>query len=387
VASQTFNGTAQSLFAAAVAWHVYELTGSALHLGGIGLAQFAPTLVLSLIGGAFADAHDRVRILTAQLAVMVLCGATLSAATSGGWMSVELAYAAVTAGAAASSFGNPAAGALLPNLVPIGAFPHAVALSSSIRQMARMSGPVLFGFFVQWFGLAEAYGLHVCLTLGAVSLLAFLRPAYGGGDRRAVSLESVREGVAFVRASPAILGAMSLDMVAVIFAGAVALLPIYARDILKVGPEGYGILAASLEVGTVGMGLLLVALPPMRRTGRAFLFAVAAFGLATIVFGLSRSYWLSVAAFAAAGAADQVSMVARSLIIQLSTPDALRGRVSSVNMVFIGASNQLGAAESGFLAWAMSPTFSVVFGGVACLAAFAGAARWVPALRDHEVDL
>jgi hypothetical protein len=200
-----------------------------------------------------------------------------------------------------------------------------------------------------------------------------------------VSLRAIREGVAYVRSQPVLLGCMALDMFAVIFAGASALLPVYAKEILRVGPRGFGILSASLEAGALLMSLLLILRAPIRSQGRALLVAVALYGLATIGFGISRAFWLSVGLYMLVGMADQVSVVMRSTIIQLTTPDALRGRVSSINMIFIGASNRLGAAESGFLAALTSATFAVVSGGVACLVVVALVAFRVPALRRYRL--
>jgi hypothetical protein len=202
---------------------------------------------------------------------------------------------------------------------------------------------------------------------------------------RAVSLAAIREGIAFVWKQPVILGCMSLDMFAVVFGGATALLPIYAKDILHAGPKGYGLLTSSFEIGALTMAVLLMIRRPAREAGRALLGAVCVFGAATIVFGLSRVFALSIAAYLVAGMADQISVVMRSTAIQLSTPDALRGRVSAVNMIFIGASNQLGAAESGFVASLTSPTFSVVSGGVACLLVVATLAWRLPELRRYQV--
>jgi hypothetical protein len=199
-----------------------------------------------------------------------------------------------------------------------------------------------------------------------------------------VSLRAIREGVAYVRGQPVLLGCMTLDMFAVIFAGASALLPVYAQEILRVGPWGFGVLSASLEAGALAMSVLLMVRRPIRGQGRALLAAVAVFGLATIAFGLSRSFWLSVAIYVLVGMADQVSVVMRSTIVQLTTPDELRGRVSSINMIFIGASNQVGAMESGFVAALTSATFSVVSGGVASLAVAALVAARVPALRRYR---
>jgi hypothetical protein len=241
------------------------------------------------------------------------------------------------------------------------------------------------GLIVDRAGIAAAYATAAgCFAL-SVALLVRLR-AGPAAARARVSLAAIREGVGFVRSRPVILGSMALDMFAMIFAGSTALLPVFARDILQVGPRGYGILAAGLSIGTSLMTAILLLRRPPARPGRALCLAVAVFGLATVAFGVSRAFALSLAALVVAGMADEVSMVARSIIIQLSTPDALRGRVSSVNMVFIGASNELGRAESGFLAALTSATFSVVFGGVACLGVLAAVAALVPALRHYRVE-
>jgi hypothetical protein len=234
-------------------------------------------------------------------------------------------------------------------------------------------------------GIAPVYALYGVLILGSLFGLSRLRPAAEGGARRAMSWAAMREGLRFVRGNPVVLGCMSLDMFAVVFGGAAALLPIYAKDILGVGAWGYGILSGSLELGAVLTSLALVLLPPIHRAGRALLLTVAVFGIATIGFGLSRSFPLSIACYVLVGVADQVSVVLRSTAIQLSTPDAVRGRVSAVNFIFIGASNQLGAVESGFVAALTSPTFAVVSGGIGCLIVTALVAWALPELRRYRV--
>jgi len=211
-----------------------------------------------------------------------------------------------------------------------------------------------------------------------------VRPLREIGDRTPPSLRAVREGLAFVRGNPVVLGCMALDMFAVILGGATALLPVYAKEILAVGPSGYGLLTSSLEIGALAMSLLLLIRPAIDRAGPVLLAAVAVYGLATLGFGLSRSFPLSVALYMLAGAADQVSVVLRATAVQLSTPDALRGRVSAVNMIFIAASNQLGAVESGFLAAATSATFAVVSGGIGCLLVVAFTAWKLPELRGYR---
>jgi hypothetical protein len=242
---------------------------------------------------------------------------------------------------------------------------------------------MLMGFAAAAGGIASVYALHALLIAGSLASLLAL-PPLGAATSARVSWDAIREGLLFVWRSPVVLGCMTLDMFAVILGGATALLPIYARDILAVGELGYGVLSASLELGALAMSAALIFLPGFRRSGRALLVAVAVYGLATIVFGLSRYFPLSVLAYMVAGMADAVSVVLRGTAIQLSTPDALRGRVSSVNFIFIGASNQLGAAESGFLAAATSATFAVVSGGVGCLLVVALVAWRMPALRGHR---
>ncbi len=376
-----------TLLRASIAWHVFELSGSAFHLGLIGLVQFIPALGLTLVGGAVADSRDRRRvILTTQVAAFA-CSFVLFLATSAGWTSLPLLYGMVLLAAVASSFEGPSRASLLPSLVPREYFPRAVTFAATNQALAFVTGPALGGLVIAAAGIAAAYATHALLMCGALAGMAFLRSPAASGPRRAIDFAAIREALAFVRRQPVVLGCMTLDMFAVIFGGATALLPIYANEILKVGPEGYGVLSASLELGALSMSILLVWLPPIRRAGPALLVAVALFGVATIVFGLSRWFPLSIAAYMLAGMADQVSVVLRGTAIQLSTPDALRGRVSSVNMLFIGASNQLGAVESGFVAALTSAPFAVVSGGVGCLLVVAIVALRLPALRAYRTDV
>jgi MFS family permease len=386
VVSRFFGGVALTLLRATISWQVWALSGSAFQLGLVGLFQFAPTLALTLVGGAVADSYDRRRVAMLAQAAGMLGSALLFALTLRGDVALWIVYAVVAANSAASAFESPSGAALLPGLVPRQEFPAAVALVSSVRNSAWMLGPVVMGFVVDAAGIAWAYALHAALVAASAGLLVRLRPRPIPVEPRGVTLAAIREGIAFVRSRAEVLGAMSVDMFAVIFGAAGALLPIYAEQILQVGPRGYGLLSASFEIGTVVMSILLVALPPIRNAGRALLLAVAVYGAATCVFGLSRSFVLSLLAFVAAGMADQVSVVARGTLIQLATPDALRGRVSAVNFVFIGASNQLGAVEAGFLAALTSPTFAVVSGGLLALAIAALVAWRVPELRDHRLS-
>jgi MFS family permease len=368
-----------------VFWHVYALTGSNAAVGTIGLVQFLPALALTLVGGAVADAHDRLRIMRlAQLPYLVTAG-LLFFATQGDSVSVPLIYLAVFANAIAAAFDNPARQAMLPSLVPLQAFPRAVTISSTVMALALATGPAVGGLLIWASGVEAAYATYALLVAGNLLGLGFVRPLRAIHERRAASWQAVREGLAFVRRSPVVLGCMALDMFAVILGGAAALLPVYANDILQVGARGYGLLASSLELGALAMSVLLVARRPVERAGPALLGAVVVYGLATVAFGLSRSFPLSVALYMLVGAADQVSVVMRQTAVQLSTPDALRGRVSAVNMVFIHASNQLGAAESGYLAALTSPTFAVVGGGIGCLLVVAWSAWKLPELRRYHI--
>jgi MFS family permease len=348
--------------------------------------QFLPTVPVTLVGGAVADSRDRRSIVAVALGATCLASAGLGLATHAGAATLAGVLAAALALAVARSFESPANMALLPSIVPREIFPSAVVVSATARNLGWMTGPVAMGLIVDRAGIAAAYATAAgCFAL-SVALLARLRAGPAEAMRARVSLAAIREGVGFVRSRPVILGSMALDMFAMIFAGSTALLPVFARDILHVGPRGYGVLAAGLSIGTSLMTAILLLRRPPARPGRALCLAVAVFGLATVAFGASRAFALSLAALVVAGMADEVSMVARSIIIQLSTPDALRGRVSSVNMVFIGASNELGRAESGFLAALTSATFSVVFGGFACLGVLAAVAVLVPGLRRYRVD-
>ena len=383
--SRFCSGSALTMLRAAILWHVFALTNSAFHLGLIGLVQFLPALGLNLLGGAVADSYERRRVIMLAQPVPLACALALFGLTRSGSITVPWLYAMVVAIACASSFENPARAALLPELVPRDQFARAVTLASTGQALAFMSGPAGGGFIIAEFGIGTVYACYGVLLTGSLLGLALLRPARQARSVSAISWSSVREGLRFVRRNQVVLGCMLVDMLAVIFGGATALLPIYATQILQVGARGYGILSASLEAGALLSSIALVALPPVRRAGRALLIAVSVYGLATIGFGLSRWFPLSVALYMVVGMADQISVVMRSTAIQLSTPDELRGRVSSVNFIFIGASNQLGAAESGFVAALTSPTTAVVRGGVGCLIVVAMVAASLPQLRRYRV--
>jgi MFS family permease len=384
LASRFASATAMMMLRAAIAWHVFALSHSAFHLGLIGLVQFIPVVSLMLVGGAVADVYDRRRIMMTAQCVPLACAVVLFAATERGVTTLPMLYAVVALGGIAWAFDSPSRAALLPTLVSREDFPRAVTIASTNQALAFTTGPAVGGWVIASAGIGAAYAVQALLIATSLATLWFLRTRRERVPGAVVTLRAIREGLGFVRRQPVVLGCMTLDMLAVIFGGAAALLPIYATEILHVGAGGYGLLTSSLELGALVMALMLMVLPPIERAGRALLSAVAVYGLATIVFGFSRSFPLSVAAYMTVGMADQVSVVMRATAIQLSTPDALRGRVSGVNMIFIGASNQLGAAESGFVAALTSPTFSVVSGGLVSLGVLAAVAATLPALRRYR---
>lgn len=377
--------TAMALLRATIAWHVFDLSQSAFQLGLVGLVQLVPTLTLTLVGGAAADAYDRLRIMRVAQLPLLVCGSLLFATTANGAESLPVLFTAVFFVAATFAFDSPARQALMPTLVSLAAFPRAVIFSSTAQALAFATGPALAGLAIAAGGPQVAYAIFVVLIAVNWLGLGFVRPLRDPGERRAPSWQAVREGLAFVRSQPIVLGCMALDLFAVIFGGATALLPIYASDILEVGPRGYGLLSASLELGALGTAGVMMFRRPASRPGRALLIAVGVYGVATIAFGLSRAFPLSVAAYMVVGMADQVSVVMRQTAVQLATPDALRGRVSAVNMIFIASSNQLGAIESGFVAAAIGPTFAVVSGGVGCLLVLAWVVWRFPALRRYRL--
>ena len=385
--ARIFSTLASSLLGATLGWHVYDLTLSTLALGTLGLVQFVPTIPITLLGGALADNRDRRSIVAIAQGAACLAAAGLALATASEAATLALLLATAFALAVGRSFESPANMALLPSLVPREIYPSAVVVNAVARNLGFVSGPMVSGLLVARAGIPSAYAAAAaCLAISVLLLARLPTPAPAGDTRSPISLGAIREGIAFVRSRPVVLGSMTLDMLGVVFAGSTALLPVFAREILRVDAQGYGLLAASLWIGTSLMTAILLVRRPPERPGRALFVAVAVFGLATLVFGLSTAFPLSMAALVVAGMADEVSMVARSTIIQLATPDALRGRVSSVNMVFIGASNELGAAESGYLAALTSATFSVVFGGFACLGVL-GVVIWrVPGLRHFRID-
>jgi MFS family permease len=379
--SRVASGLATGLLQALILWQVYAISGQALSLGVVGLVAFISAAISSLIGGAIVDTYDRRRILFVSQLVPGLASLIMLVAIASDHVSLELIYALVLLTGVASSLEFPARQAILPAVVPRRLLSRALTLNSASSSLTSVTGPAVAGATIALGGVGAAYAAHVALVALAVLTLVPLRvtPLKRGGR---LDLTAIRDGLDFVSKRPALLGAMTLDMFAVLFGGARALLPIYAVDILHANAVGYGVLSASIEAGTLLMALLLLLLPTPHNTGRILLVAVAAFGAATIVFGVSAALPLSVAAYAMVGMADQVSMVMRHTMIQLNTPDSLRGRVTSVSSIFISASNELGALESGLVAAATNAVFAVVSGGVVCLVVVALIAWQVPSLRE-----
>jgi MFS family permease len=360
-------GVASQVQTVAVGWQVFSLTGDPFDLGLVALSQFLPFILLILPAGHVADRYDRRRIQTLTYALLAVCAVTLLGLFMAGLDDTGPIFGVMVVSGIARAFNQPTSQALLPNLVPPASLPQAMAVTSSLGQVATIAGPAIGGVLVLT-GVGTAYGLATVLLLLAVVLIF----ALSGGRRAAgwaepVSWRSFLSGITFVRSRPVILGSISLDLVAVLFGGAEALLPIYAGEVLDVGPVGLGIMRAAPAVGAAILAATLTVRPLRRRVGRWMFGGVFAFGVATIVFGLSTSFAISLAALVVMGAGDMVSVYIRHLLVQLETPDEIRGRVSAVNAVFIGASNELGEFESGITAawWGIVP--AVVIGGAATI--------------------
>lgn len=375
--------SAGQMLMVAVGWQVYDLTGSAWDLGLVGLLQFLPALLLALPAGQLVDRWHRGRILAGCMVVLALLAALLAAATLGGWASRALLLGLSVLLGAVRAFQMPATQALTPLLVPPALLARALAFSSGGLQAAVIAGPALGGF-VYAFGGGAVYGLCTALFGLAAVLTLRIRYEHSPPPREPTTLHTLLAGVRFVWGHKVVLGAVSLDLFAVLLGGAVALLPMFAKDVLHVGPWGLGLLRAAPAVGALGMSVWLSNFPIESRAGARLLGAVAVFGAAQLVFGLSTLFWLSLAALAVSGAADMVSVVVRQTLVQLETPDAMRGRVSAVNGLFIGASNQLGEFESGATAAWLGAVGSVVLGGLGTLAVAALWWRLFPALARRD---
>ena len=381
LACRFFSTIAMQVQSVAVGWRIYEITHNPLSLGLVGLCQFVPMFALTLPAGALVDRSDPRRVLSASLWIGALCALLLLAVTHAGTREQWPYYAVLVVFGAARGCAGPSSQSMMPFLVTTDKLPRAIALSSSIFQVAVIIGPALGGF-IYALGPSVAFGVSALCYLFAgtgVTLLAGRRRA--GPVSEASAREHIAEGIAYVRERRILLGAISLDLFAVLLGGATALLPVYARDILHVGPEGLGLLRSAPAVGAALTAFAIARWPLTHRAGARMFATVAVFGVATIVFGFSKDIYLSLAALVVLGAADMISVYIRHALVQFGTPDAMRGRVSAVSVLFIGASNELGEFESGVTAAWFGTVPAVIVGGVGTLLVVALWMRLFPQLR------
>lgn len=378
-----FCGTAGvQMLSVAIGWQVYDLTQDPFALGMVGLSQFLPALLLALHAGQLADQLDRARLNALTYLMITICSGGLFLLSWGGNHALWPIYSLAVILGVARITGAPAAKALLPNLVPTDAFSNAVALSAMAFQIATIGGPALGGALYA-LGSAAVYGTASVL-LAVATLANFLIRTRSKGVKEPVSWESLSAGIRFIRAHPVVLGAISLDLFAVLFGGVVALLPIYAKDILHVGPLGLGILRAAPAAGAAIMAIVLAHYPLRHKAGRKLLIAVITYGTLTALFGLSENFFLSLGLLVALGSADMISVYIRSHLVQMATPDHLRGRVGAVNMLFITTSNELGEFESGVTASWFGVIPATILGGVLAITT-AGLCAWrIPELRKAD---
>ncbi len=374
---------ANQILMVALAWQMYDLTSRAWDLGMVGLMQFVPALLLTLPAGQLVDRVDRRGVLAAALMLQAVVAAVLTWGSLHGWVDRNVIFAASALLGVARALQWPAQQAIVPALVPAAQLPRAYAMSSTLNKVAIIGGPALGGF-IYAFGAAAAYG--ACLAFLAVSVVqvASIQRIPVVPSKESVSFRTLFAGVGFIWRKKAVLGAISLDLFAVLLGGATALLPMYAKDILQTGPWGLGLLRSAPAAGALVVGILLARTPLARHVGRRMFIAVAIYGVAIVVFGLSRDFMLSLFALAVSGAADMVSVVIRQTLVQLDTPDEMRGRVAAVNGVFIGASNELGEFRAGTVAEWMGPIGAVIVGGVGTLIVAALWIRWFPSLARRD---
>lgn len=369
----------------AIGWELWLRTHNAFILGLVGLVQVIPVLLLSLPAGHIADQYNRRYIIYFTQVLLALCSVGL-AVLSFVQGPLVLIYVCLLGIGIARAFNDPASSTLLPQTVPPEIFTSAATWSSSSWQMAAIVGPALAGLVTALLkSVTVIYLFDAMAGLVFLILVSLIKGRELALSRKSATLESLAEGITFIRKTKVILAAITLDMFAVLFGGAVALLPIYATDILKVGPEGLGLMRAAPSIGAIAAALILAYLPPFKNAGKTLLLAVAGFGMATIVFGFSKSLWLSIAMLALLGGLDNISVVIRGTLILTLTPDEMRGRISSVNSIFIGTSNELGSFESGLTAAWFGPVISVIVGGIGTILVVLAVARLWPEMRELKV--
>src|SRR5262252_975619 len=367
----------------AIGWEIYERTHSAMALGYAGLAQFFPQVLFMLFAGHITDRHNRKHVLMAALTgnALAASGLALNAALGG---SIYVLYACLFAYGSARAFIMPSRAAFVPGIVPLEIFSTAVSWNSSGFEISSMAGPAIGGLLIGALqNPTPVYAINAIGQLTFVALLAGLPYKHLRSERQPLTLQSLSAGFRFVWKAKVILSAMTLDMFGVLLGGATAMMPIYAKDILRVGPRGLGWLMSAPSLGAFSMALLQAHRGPLKKAGRTLLFAVAGFGVVTIIFGISKNFWLSMSMLYLLGSCDNISVVVRSTLVQVLTPDNMRGRVSALNSLFIGTSNELGAFESGFVANFFGPVFSVVSGGIGTLLIVLGMSWLSPDLRRY----
>jgi MFS family permease len=384
LAGQAISLTGSQMQQVAVVWQLYLLTKSPLALGALGLFRVAPIVILALGGGVLADAFDRRKVMLVSQSALALVSLTLAWLAHTGRTTPAAIYGLAVLAGAAVAFDNPARQALVPRLVDKEQLPNALSLYVTTFQIATVAGPAIGGLLLGWLGPAPIYVVDV-LSYGVVvgALLAMEHRHTGKGVAQ-ISAGAVLEGLRFLRRTPLIWSTMLLDFIATFFAGSLLLLPIFADQLFQVGARGLGLLYAAQPVGAALSGIVLSAFPPLKRQGSALLWSVAIYGCAVALFGVCPWFWPGFLLLAVSGAADTVSAVIRNVIRQTLTPDELRGRMSSVVMVFFMGGPQLGEVEAGAVARVAGARFSVASGGVLCVLATAAVAAWMPSLRRYE---
>jgi MFS family permease len=379
----------QQMLTVAVGWELYDRTHSSLNLGLVGLTQMMPMVLFTLPAGHLADNHDRKQIIISMTFVFACAAVGLTLISASG-APVFWIYGCLFAGGTARTFLWPASSAFMPQLVSRQDFSRAVTWSSGSFQLSSVAGPAFGGALIAWahhagwaHPAAPVYAVDAAAALVCLTLMSFVRGRHVVAVKEKMTVRNLLVGFRFVFANRIILGTITLDLFAVLLGGATALLPVYAKDILQVGPSGLGVLQAALPLGSLFCALTLAHRPPLQRAGHALLQAVAAFGLATVAFGISHWFWLSFVLLFICGAVDNISVVVRHTLVQLLTPDEKRGRVSAVNSLFIGTSNELGGFESGMVAHLTSPVFSVVSGGVGTILVVIAVALIWPEIRKY----
>jgi MFS family permease len=378
--ARVMSSVAFQMMSVAIGWQIYSITHSAFALGLVGLSQFLPMFMLTLVVGHVADRYDRRTIAFVCQAIQGVAALTLCIATWRGVPSQGLIYLIAAIAGSARAFESPSMAALLPNLIPRDQLQYATAWSTSANQTAQILGPAMGGL-LYGLGALTVYGAVAVAFIGAAVVLSSIKIEQVVRTRTPLTFESLFSGIAFIRRKPVILGALSLDLFAVLLGGATALLPVFARDILHAGPWALGVLRAAPAVGALAGSIYLAHFPLRQRAGTALFGGVIAFGIATILFGLSRNLYVSLIALAALGASDVISVVVRMSLVQLQTPDDMRGRVGAINSLFIGTSNQLGEFESGMTAGLFGAVPAVLIGGVGTIAVAWLWMRLFPGLR------